>query len=437
MKNITIPDLLEEQYKQFAYYVIESRAIPSVVDGLKPVQRRSLWTATKIAKNEKVKVVKLSGAVLSIHPHGSTSCDDAISNMAQRFAGTNNISYFDGYGAFGSKIMGSGNGIGASRYVSVKLSENFNKIMGVDLDLINKVPTYDDADLEPQNFLPIVPTVLLNPIQGIAVGFACDILPRKLSDIIHCQMQHLDGKGFREPSVYYEGFRGEIKRINDNAWQTIGVFSRTGKKINITELPVGSTRENYIKVLDNLEEKEIISSYIDDCTDDFNFTATLKVELKDEEIIEKFKLTNTLNENITVIGFDGKVRKMTFSEIITEFTDYRFGVYLKRYKKLFVQNKEEFEFKKDLYSIISKGLFKKFPELTKKEIKEFLIENSIQEKHIEKIVQIPIYKFGKEEFEKLKTDLQELKIYLENLVKLCKDEELRKNEYKKELKDIK
>lgn len=437
MKQMSIPDCIENFYKPYSFYVVEQRSICSILDGLKPVQRRALWIATKIAKHEKVKVVKLAGAALCLHPHGSTSIEDAISNMAQRFCSANNICYFDGYGAFGSKISGPGQGIGAARYVSVKLSESFNTIMGCDLDLVQMKPSYDDMEQEPISFNPLIPTLLLNPIQGIAVGFACNILPRNIKDLVHCQLAYLEGKGFREPLPYYEGFNGEIKKVSDNVYECRGVFKRDGKnKIIITELPIGSNRESFIKILDGLEEKEIVSSYTDDCTSDFLFNVNLKVEMTDEEIYEKFKLVGMLNENLTVIGFNGKVRKMTVTDVIKEFTDYRFGLYIKRYKKAFVENRDEFEYKKDLLKVIVQGLFKKFPDLTKDKIQQLLMDNEIKEKNISRIIQTPIYKFGKEEVDKLKSELKELKIYLENMVKLCKDESLRKEEYKKELKAI-
>lgn len=437
MRQIDIPNMIEDFYKPFSYYCLEQRAIPSILDGLKHVQRRSLWTATKIAKTEKVKVVKLAGATLAIHPHGSNACEDAISNMAQKFCGAYNVNYFDGYGAFGSKTAGAGNAIGAARYVSVKLNDNFFNIMGKDLDLVEMVSSYDDNDTEPKNFLPLIPTVLLNPIQGIAVGFACDILPRKLTDIIHCQLAYLEGKGFREPSPYYDGFNGEIKKISDNVWETRGVFNKSGRKLVITELPVGYNREKYVQILDNLEDQEIISSYTDDCTNDFHFTINLKVDMDDQQIYEKFKLIANLNENITVIGFDGKVKKLTVTDIIKQFTDYRFSLFLKRYKKIFNEKKEDFEFKRDLLKVMIKGIFKKFPELNREEIKKLLIDNEIMEKNINRIIQTPIYRFGKEEILKLRTELEEMKKYLENIVKLIKSEDLRKDQYKKEIKEIK
>lgn len=435
MKTLDITELIETQYKDFSYYVIEQRAIPSIIDGLKPVQRRILWKSKKNAKDW-TKVSKLTGSTMSLHPHGDSSISSACSNMAQKFASANNICWFEGKGAFGSRISGPGNGIGAARYVSVKLSEDFYSLLNKDDELIKLKPNYDDTENEPVSFLPLIPTILLNPIQGISVGFACNILPRKLSDIIHCQQQYLNGKGFREPSVYYEGFRGKIEKVEDNVWKTYGEFQLKNKTLKITELPIGYNREQYIKILDNLEDKDVITSFTDDCKENFEFNVRLKSSLNEDEIIEKFKLSTQLNENINVIHFDGKIRKMTVSDIIKEFTDYRFSFYLNRYKKMFYELKDKFEFEKDLLTVIKKELFKKFPKLSRNEIKQLLLDNDIKEKHISRIIQVPIYKFGKDEIEVLKNNLIEMKEKIKKLVELCKSENLRKDEYKKELKMI-
>lgn len=437
MKQINIPDLIETQYKSYSMYVLESRSICNILDGLKPVQRRALYSATKLCKNDFVKVTKLAGYTMQFHPHGDTAISDAICNMAQRFSAATNVNYFDGKGAFGSKISGPGNAIASPRYVAVKLNDNFEKIMYTDYELIEMQPSYDGCDSEPKTFLPLLPSILLNPISGIAVGFACDILPRKLEDIIHCQLAHLEGKGFREPLPYFEGFEGELKKVGDTVYEVRGKFTRSGRKLIITELPIGYNREKYVQILDTLEENNVITSYTDDCTKSFHFTINLKEEMTDAQIYDKFKLISNLHENMTVIWFNGKVKKTTFTEVIQEFTDYRFKLFLKRYKKIFFINKEDFEYKKDLLTVMVKGLFKKFPDMNKEEIKQFLLKNDIMEKNIQKIIQTPIYRFGKDEIDSLRKELIELKKFIENVVKLCKDENLRKDQYKQELKQIK
>jgi DNA gyrase/topoisomerase IV subunit A len=437
IEELSIFDLIETQYKTYSRYVLEFRAIPSVIDGLKPVHRRAMWIAKGLAKDNYIKVSKLAGAAMSIHPHGNTSIEDAITGMAQPFAGANNIIWFEGKGAFGSRITGPGKGIGAARYVSVKLSDNFFKIMDVDSDIIEKCPNYDETEQEPVNFLPIVPSILLNPTHGIAVGFACTILPRKLSDILECQKLHLKGKDFKAPPVHYDGYTGKITHVEGDIWKSEGVFERLGKKkIVITEVPIGVNREGFVNLLDSLEDKDIITSYTDDCTDIFKFSINLKNEMTDDAIINVFKLTSLHHENINVIDFNGKIRKMTVKEIIKEFTDYRFGLYINRYKKMGRDAKKIYSFKLDLLKVIKKQLFKKFPQHTKKEIESLLLENGINEINITKIIQVPIYRFGKDEIEKLEKDVAELKEKLTHLIALCKDEMLRKKEYYKELKSI-
>jgi DNA gyrase/topoisomerase IV subunit A len=133
-----------------------------------------------------------------------------------------------------------------------------------------------------------------------------------------------------------------IEKVSDNIWKTYGVFEKKGKQVIITELPIGYDRESYIKVLDSLEDKEIVSSFVDECTESFRFIVDLKVDLTDSEIYEKFKLSETLNENLNVIDFDGKIKNLNVSDIIKNFTDYRLKLYLRRYKKQFFDLKDQF-----------------------------------------------------------------------------------------------
>lgn len=436
-----ISEIVEEQYKPFCHYVIESRALPKISDGLKPVQRRSLWVGKKIAKDF-TKVAKLAGYAMSLHPHGNTSIEDAIGSMTQHFAGTNNIPFFHGKGQFGERINGPGKGISSARYVAVKLSENFHNIFSVDADLINMVPNYDETDQEPDCFLPLVPTVLLNPIQGIAVGFACNILPRKLADIKKLQIAYLQNKSIDRKKLipHYEGFTGSIiKGDEPDKWICEGVFERVSANvIRITEIPIGTNREQYVSLLDKLEESEYIKSYQDNCRGDFDFTISLNTQSDDEEIIKKFKLRTNLNENITLINFDGTsvLERLKDIDVIKKFTDWRFGFYLKRFKKLLSETDDELEFKKALLLVITKGLFKKFPSQKRTEIVSDLKTYNIKDKHITRILQIPIYRFGKDEVDKLKEEIKALQADQKEYNSLVKDKKKRIDYYIKEIKNV-
>lgn len=434
-----ITDIIETQYKEFSHYVIESRAIPRLSDGLKPVQRRSLWSAKKIAKDW-TKVSKLAGATMSNHPHGNVSIEDSISGMAQKFAGANNVIFFDPDGTFGSRITGAGKGISSARYVSVKLSDSFHEMFDVDSDLVKMIPNYDETDTEPLSFLPVVPTILVNPSSGIAVGFACNILPRNIEEIKKSQIAHLEGKKIKPMVPYYDGFKGRIeKSVDTEQWNCYGCFTRINDNtIKITELPIGLNRESYVIHLDKLEEKEVIKEYEDYSKDQFEFIVKLKEPIKsDEELITKFKLMMTLNENITLIGFNDEVKeRMSDVDVIREFTDWRFSFYLNRYTKLLSKNNDELEFKKALMLVITKGLFKKFPSQSKREIFQSLQDENIIKSHIDRILQIPIYKFSREEVETLKEQIKELEKLEKEYNVLIKSEDKRKEVYIKELKEL-
>lgn len=431
-----VNEIIQTQYKDFCLYVVESRALPKLSDGLKPVERRSLWSAKKVAKDW-CKVSKLAGVTMSNHPHGNVSIENCISSMAQDFAGSNNVPFFEGDGSFGSRLTGPGNGCASARYISVRLSDNFYKYFDVDSDLIECVPNYDETDKEPENFLPIVPAVLLNPTSGIAVGFACNILPRNIEEVKKAQIDYLQGKKIKSLKPYYEGFTGQIVKNAEGGWASKGIWQKNGKKLLITELPIGYDRESFVNLLDKLEEKEnpILSDYVDNCRDSFNFEITLTQDLSDEDINLKFKLTTNLNENITVIGFKNKVlEKLTDVQVIEQFTEWRFGFYLERFKKKNEFNEDELEFKKSLLKVIEKGLFKKFPTQKKAEIIKSLQEEKIKNPHIVRVMQVPIYRFGKDEVAKLEEQIAELEKNKKEFESLIKSEDKRRDYYIEELK---
>ena len=430
-------EIIQTQYKDFCLYVVESRALPKLSDGLKPVERRSLWSAKKIAK-EWCKVSKLAGATMSNHPHGNVSIENCISSMAQDFSGSNNVPFFEGDGSFGSRLTGPGNGCASARYIAVRLSDNFYKYFDVDYELIDLVPNYDETDTEPDTFLPIVPAVLLNPTSGIAVGFACNILPRSIDDVKKAQIDYLQGKKLKSMKPYFEGFKGRIVKNADDGWASTGIWEKQGKRLTISELPIGYNRENFISLLDKLEEKEkpILSNYVDNCRDSFSFEITLTSDMTDDEINQSFKLTTNLNENITLIGFKNKVlEKLTDVQVIEQFTEWRFKFYLERFKRKNEFNEDELEFKKSLLKVIEKGLFKKFPSQKKMEIVKVLQDEKIKNPHIVRIMQVPIYRFGKDEVDKLEQQISELEKNKRELEILIKSEDKRREVYIEELKN--
>ena len=208
MTEKTISDFLANEYKEFAMYVVEGRAIPSVIDGFKPSQRKIIHVANQIWKTggeKTLKVFQLSGKVASdcFYHHGDASLSNAIITMAQKFK--NNASLLEEDGQFGSLRSPQA---GAPRYIGTKLSDNF-RLIYKDFELLEHKEEEGES-IEPKFFLPIVPTVLLNGSSGIAVGFASNVLNRDIKSIIDACVKVLADKNSEEIKPSLNGFTGEF-----------------------------------------------------------------------------------------------------------------------------------------------------------------------------------------------------------------------------------
>ena len=190
INNISSPKYIESERRAYSIYVMESRSIISCMDGLKAGGRRSLWTGRN---GSKYKTATLAGATVPIHPHADTS--GAINTLAAPYG--NNISLFKGDGAFGTRLHPTE--YGAARYTSVTVSKFTQDVMFADIEIIPMRDNYDGSTQEPVHFLPLIPVALLNPSEGIAVGFASTILPRKLEDLIQTQLNYLSNSTKKLP----------------------------------------------------------------------------------------------------------------------------------------------------------------------------------------------------------------------------------------------
>lgn len=328
-----IESFVNNEYRDYAVYVLESRAIPNVIDGLKPSQRKIVYTAINQAKSKFIKTASLSGAVINIanYHHGDTSLNAAINGLAAEWS--NNLPLIQGEGNFGSRLV---NEAGAARYTFSKLNKNFDTFFA-DNDVLEA--SHDPEDPEPRFYLPLIPWVLVNGVKGIAVGFATEIQPREPSHLAAECINYLQkGKGAVSsipPS--FPDWTGSCVWDNINhKWIAQGVYFLQGRKMTITELPPGIEREAYVKHLDKLEDhpNSPISYYKDDSRDNFKFEIRLKnsANLDPDYLMRAFKLKRTLSENLTVIDETGSL-KIFDNEIgiLRHFVDYRLGVYKRRY----------------------------------------------------------------------------------------------------------
>ena len=399
---MNVTELIDGQYKDYSKYVLYSRAIPHMIDGLKPSQRKILYTALKTAKSNRIKTASLSGNTISQanYHHGDASLNDAITKMVQSHS--NNIPLLQGEGSFGSRLVPDA---AAPRYTYVQMSDNFETYFA---DTMVADKSIDPEDPEPAFYLPIIPWVLVNGVKGIAVGFATDIQPRNPKEIAKLCQAYLKGKNIDKETLlpYFPDFDGKVYEELDSVYCE-GNFTLTGQtKLEITEVPVGFTRESYVQILDKLEDTGKIVSYTDKCDKTgFKFDVTLKraKKLKDHQIVSLFKLKKKINENITTITHEGKLKVYDSPiEIIKEFCDYRIGKYDERYKYLIAEGTENMKIllaKIKFIQMIIDGRLD-FKNKNRQAIKKDLTIH-FEESIIETLIKMPIYSLCQDELERI------------------------------------
>ena len=330
-----ISKVASNEWKSFAMYTVESRAIPNMIDGLKPVQRFYLYSSILNSKRDFKKVSAVAGIISDYgYNHGEASAAGAGQLMAATW--NNNVCLVEGRGSFGTRLVQEA---GAARYVYTRLSENFDKYIR-DVDL---APAHEDPEHEPPAFyLPVIPLVLANGTKGIATGFATNILPRSSSDLSDAVHEYLStGNIAKRIPVSFPDFVGRVDYDSvEDRHIAYGKYHKKSKtQMMITEVPYGFDRESYVKILDKLEDEGDIVSYEDLC-DKTGFCFEIKLKQNtsanwdDAKIISKFKLSKTLSENLTVIDYNGKLREYDDErQLVKDFVDYRLGVLQQRIEK--------------------------------------------------------------------------------------------------------
>lgn len=427
-------EYINDQRREYSLYVLQSRAIPHAADGLKAAARRVIW----IAKDgKKRKSATLAGECMPLHPHASP--ESAVNTLAAPYG--NNIPLLTGYGAFGTMLNPTA--YGASRYTSVKISQFAEDVVLRDIEIVPLMENYDGTLEEPRHFLPLVPIVLLNPQEGIAVGFASDILPRSLENIIHTQICYLSGKNFKEPKPTFGPMKQSATLSEKGKWIFTGEIKREGAvNVRVVNLPYGLTHQKFIGNLMKLSEAEdsIVNDYEDNSVDTYDILITFKKgslqDKSDEDIIDFLGLTNSTNENLTIINFDGKsVWAPTYRELIEKFCDWRLQWYLTRYERLAKLLDEEMQRYRDILLAIKKNVGGVARQVkSRSELKEYLEELGIH--YIDYIADLPVYRFTEEEKQKTEDKLDQAEKLMKRYKTLLKSEDERRSVYIEELSDI-
>ena len=365
--KITYTEFVNKELIHFSKYDCE-RSIPNMVDGLKTSLRKILYSAFKRNLTTEIKVAQFGGYVSehSGYHHGEMSLMKAIVGMAQNFTGSNNINILMPNGQFGTRLAG-GSDSASERYIYTLLNP-LTKSIFIEQD--NFVLNYlnDDGNIvEPEFYVPIIPMILVNGSKGIGTGFSTDIMCYNPKQIIRYIKEMLDDNNSNtEIDPYYEGFKGDIIKLDENKYLFKGKYEYVKNNvIRITELPIETWTDNYKAFLDSLmdtsdskkKKKPIIKDYKDMSTEKVvdiyvslqnGIYESYSSKMVDENInmLEKtLKLTTTkTNTNMHMFNEEQQLRKYkNIYEIIHNFMKVRLNYYGKR--KEYILQKLEREMK--------------------------------------------------------------------------------------------
>jgi len=239
------------------------RSIPHIMDGLKPSQRKIIFSCLKRNLRSEIRVAQLSGYVSehAAYHHGEASLNSTIVGMAQNFVGSNNINLLRPVGQFGSRLMG-GKDSASPRYIHTFIEGIVDCIFRKEDNVLLNYLEDDGLKVEPDYYLPVIPLLMMNGAVGIGTGYSTDIPPYKPDEIISL-IQHrlnggLDSLEGRALDPWWFGFTGKVMRIDDVTWATKGTYQldEDKKTVTITELPVGTWTKDYKVFLDGLLTKE-------------------------------------------------------------------------------------------------------------------------------------------------------------------------------------
>ena len=409
-KNLNISDQINNQYRTYALYVLQSRGIPNFYDALTPVQRLILENSPSKFN----KTIGLVGEVIKtgLYHHGDSSLSGAISKLARPFGCS--FSVLEGDGFFGSPVNPSPS---APRYTSVKINPKVKEFLfkNYDLNEKNEEGGHDWLNVE-------VPVGLLTHVVGIAVGYRSNILPRKLEDII----EYLDGAS-KLLKPYFKDFSGKITKFKneENTWLFESGFDVDEKKktIHIYDLPPVMRYDSFINKLDSKLENSGCEYRIENRSQskcDLIVSLRSMDNTRFKEIVETIgRLCKIIVKEDVIFIKDGGVMEFTsVKEYLDHFKGHLEFVKLKRLLRDLDNYSKELEF------LEAKLKFLNFMIATKRtndEIIKFL--SQFQNWISQRLQRIEIIRLSSDHIKQTEIDIKEIKDKIAKTKKMVKDQE--------------
>ena len=329
VKQLTISDFVHKDLVNFSLADLK-RSIAHMADGLKPSQRKVMYSCFKKNLKEEMKVAQLAAYVAekSAYHHGEVSLADTIVKLANDYVGSNNINLLEPCGQFGTRLMG-GKDASQTRYIFTKLTKDARKIYDPRDDAILNYLDDDGHPIEPDFYMPTLPMVLVNGTEGIGTGFSCYVPPFNPEDIKANIKRILTGEDIVPMRPWFRGFKGVVHKEEDT-WMMEGVWNWSGSNIVVTELPPGRWTQDYKEYLDTLVEKKLIGGYTNNSTtEDVHFEI---IDYTGKDLLKDLKLRKTFRvSNMHLFHPTKGIHKYTSpEEILEDFVELRLDHYKKR-----------------------------------------------------------------------------------------------------------
>ncbi len=436
MVSTKLTGMYENWFLDYASYVILERAVPHLHDGLKPVQRRILHSMRRMEDGRYNKVANIIGNTMQFHPHGDASIGEALVGLGQKDL------LIDTQGNWGNQL--TGDSAAAPRYIEARLSK-----FALDVVFNPKITewksSYDGRNEEPITLPMKFPLLLVQGVEGIAVGLAAKILPHNFNELIDASIDYLRGKSFTlypdfptggliDVSRYNKGLRGGAVRIRSKITK-----EEDNRTLRITDIPYGRTTETVIESILRANEKgKIKIKKIDDNTSEFvEILVHLAANTSPDKTIDAlYAFTDceiSISPNCTVIDKD-RPKFLGVEELLKTSADHSVDLlkreleiklhelneawHMSSLEKIFIENRlylliEECETWEAIIETIDKGLepFKK------------LLKREVTTEDITKLTEIKIKRISKydsnkadEHIKGLETDIEKTQDYLNHIV---------------------
>ncbi|HGI4838465.1 TPA: DNA topoisomerase IV subunit A [Streptococcus agalactiae] len=468
IQNMSLEDIMGERFGRYSKYIIQERALPDIRDGLKPVQRRILYSMNKdgntFEKGFRKSAKSVGNVMGNFHPHGDSSIYDAMVRMSQDWK--NRETLIEMHGNNGSM---DGDSAAAMRYTEARLSEIAGYLLQ-DIDK-NTVPfawNFDDTEKEPTVLPAAFPNLLVNGATGISAGYATDIPPHNLAEVIDAVvymidhpkakldklMEFLPGPDFPTGAII-QG-KDEIRKAYETGKGRVAVRSRTAietlkggkKQIIVTEIPYEVNKSVLVKRIDDVRVNNKVPGIAEVRDESDRDGLRIAIELKkeaDETIVLNylFKYTDLqVNYNFNMVAIDDYTPKQVgLSRILTSYIAHRREIIIARSK--FDKEKAE----KRLH--IVEGLIRVLSILdevialiraseNKADAKENLkVSYEFSEAQAEAIVTLQLYRLTNTDIVTLREEEEELRQQITMLKAIISDERTMYNVMKRELREVK